>query len=171
MARHGIGVGKDLVNAYRDFLKPGGSLQLSITPQDPIDMQALHVYSLQEAIDYLAPTLRVNGKLVRQLDVARIKPLTAPATETVMEASAGHETAVTYRKISVNDLDRYIGKRVRLTTDNDYVFDGKLLSVGDRIATIAETNFGRTDKEIVLLSHVARTELEISSGKSGASPR
>lgn len=165
LARQGIGVGNNLIRAYHDFLKPGGSMQISITPDEPIDMHALRIYSLQEAIDYLAPTLRVNGKTIRELEVSRIKPLPAPASETVMEASNGHRTAVAYRKISLDNLGHYIGKRVRLTTDSDYVFTGKLLSVGDRIATIAETNFGRADDEIVLLSHVAKTELQVAARK------
>lgn len=170
LAREGIGVGKDLVSAYRDFLNPGGSLKVSITPEEPIDMKALRLYSLQEAIDYLAPTLRVNGKIVRELELAKIKPLAAPATETVMEATAGRKTAVAYRRIPLDSLDRYIGKRVRLTTDSDYIFTGKLLNVGERIATIAETNFGRTDNEIILLSHVAKTELQVTPGKSVTAP-
>ena len=162
LAREGIGVGKDLVSAYREFLNPGGRLRVSITPEEPIDMKALRLYTLQEAIDYLAPTLRVNGKIVRELEVAKIKPLVVPATKTVMEASAGHKTAVAYRRIPLDSLDRYIGKRVRLTTDSDYIFTGRLLSMGERIAMIAETDFGRTDKVIVLLSHVAKTELQVT---------
>lgn len=165
LARQGIGVGTDLLNAYRAFLKPGGRMRISVMPQDPIDLQTLHLYSVPEAIDYLAPTLRVNGRTIKELSVTRIKPTAAPTTETVMQASAGHETAVAYRKISLDNLGHYIGRQVRLTTDQDYIFAGRLVSVGDRIATIAETNYGRTDDEIVLLSHVAKTELEITPAK------
>lgn len=169
LARMGYSVSDDLIAAYRSFLKDDGSMTLSISPQSPIDLSTLGLYSTQEAIEYLAPTLVVNGRTVKRLNVARMTPETTPGTITnvaaVPAASSGR-----YKAIPFDALGRYIGRQVRLTTDSDHIFAGKLIRVGDRTATVDVTRFGRNDKELVLLSRVAKTELltPIRRAKFGA---
>lgn len=166
LANMGFRVSNDLVIAYRGFLKNGGNVKLSITPQSPIDLTNLGLYSVQEAIDYLAPTLWVNGRMVKQLNVAETKPRHARGTLTGITAVPAAATAGRYLEIPYNSLRRYIGRQVRLTTDTDHVFAGKLLSISGRVATLNVSIFGRTQQEIVLLTHVAKTELMVPARKA-----
>ncbi len=155
LARHGIGVGKSLLDAYRDFLKDGGTLTLTLAPQSPIDPSSLQLYSIQDVMYYLSPALTVNGKQVDNLDITSIKPV-GQESET---QTATVEDNYNYKTIPIGSLGRYVGKRVRLTTDNSNVFAGKLDAVSGRIATVDVKDYNETDEEIVLLTRVVKTEL------------
>lgn len=164
LARMGFRVGNDLFAAYRRFLGVGGSMQLAIAPQSPVDLSTLDLYTVQEAIDYLAPTLQVNGRMVKRLQVARIKTRSAPST--MADVAAAATSHGSYREIPFDSLRRYVGRRVRLTTYSDHVFAGRLLSMGERTATVDVNDYGESDRELVLLSQVAKTELLIPAGRS-----
>jgi hypothetical protein len=162
LARKGIGVGDTLLGAYRSFLRDGGTLTLTFAPQNPIDPDTLHLYSIQDAMYYLAPALTVNGKRIPNLDIASIKPEAAKTGNDSVAAIPGLNDNYNYRTIPLGTLGRYIGKRVRLTTDNRNVFAGKLVDVSGRIATVDVKNYGETDEEIVLLTRVVKTEVATS---------
>lgn len=162
LARRGIGVGNSLLGAYRSFLKDDGTLTLTLAPQDQVDFKTLHLYSIQDAMYYLAPTLMVNGKRVKNLDLASITPTTTPTPKESVAVSPGKVDQYNYRTIPLNTLRRHVGERVRLTTDSEHVFAGKLDSVGERIATVAVKTYGKSDQEIVLLTSVTKTEVASS---------
>ena len=162
LASKGVGVGRSLLDAYRRFLKDGGTLTLTLAPQNPIDPDTLRLYSIQDAMYYLAPALEVNGKPVNNLDIANIKPEATPAAEKNAATTPGGDDKYNYTTIPLGTLRRYIGKQIRLTTDSQHVFAGKLDSVSGRIATIDVRNYGETDEEIVLLTRVVKAEAAIS---------
>jgi|GEM_PF-6919202 len=162
LARAGIGVGPDLLAAYGRFLKTGGRLTLAIKPQSPVDISALRLYSLSNAIAYLAPTLRVNGKLVKQLDVRRIKPVAAPATRnSAVAALPGQARQGRFRNIRIDTLGRHVGERVRLSTSTSRVFTGKLAAMRERVALVDVKSFGKTERELVLLSKITKAEVAV----------
>jgi len=143
-----------------------------MAPQDHIDLRTLRLYSIQNAMYYLAPTLTVNGKQVAKLDLASIEPEGTPAPKESVAAiqSNGKQYQYNYRTIPLNTLDRHVGEHVRLTTDSQHVVAGKLESVGGRIATVNVKGYYESNKEIVLLTRVAKTEVATSlkRTKSGA---
>lgn len=170
LALRGIAVGNSLLGAYRSFLRDDGSLTLRLAPQDQIDLHTLHLYSIQNAMTYLAPALTVNGKRIKKLDLASITPNAAPVPRENVAAIPGDNVQYSYRTIPLNMLRLHVGERVRLTTDSRHVFAGKLDSVGGRIATVDVNSYYDSDKEIVLLTRVAKTEVATSlkQAKSGA---
>ncbi len=162
LARHGIGVGDNVLNAYRNFLKDSGTITLTISPQSPIEPSTLRLYSIQDAMYYLSPALSVNGKPVDNLDITSIKPVGQESENQPASTEVAVKDNYNYKVIPAGTLGRYIGKRVRLTTDSHNVFVGKLDAVSGRIATVDVKNYDETDEEIVLLTRVVKTEVATS---------
>lgn len=157
LARMGISVGNTLLAGYRDFLRPGGRLEVSISPQGPIDLQTLHLYGLQDGIAYLGLELDVNGKRIAPIEIAKATPVPDAGDDPAPVSDTGEDQRFT--RIRLNELARHIGEQVRLTTDTQGAFTGELTKVEDRAATLRVTAYGRIEKKLVLLTRVEKAEV------------
>ncbi|MGD8828745.1 MAG: hypothetical protein PVG21_08585 [Gammaproteobacteria bacterium] len=164
LAGMGIGVSDELVAAYREFLKDGSSMTLSIEPGSPVRLDTLRFYKPRDALAYLSPTLQVNGRRIKSVDIEALKRPDSADVQAAPAAVAQDRDQRAFRQVPVDGLGGHVGDQVRLTTDGSRVFSGTLTNLEGRIARVRVRTYDGAHEEIVLLPHVRKAEV-LSSGK------
>jgi hypothetical protein len=153
----GLVPGPGLRQAYREFLTKPGEVRLQITPSVELDMQALQLFKPEDIVSMLNLSVSVNGKAVTDLSM-----LPAPSTPTrpaPSPAAAPGFVASEFRAVPTPDLDRHIGKTVRLHLTHGGTREGRLLQVLDGMARVERHLPGGTMALAIPLRQIERVEV------------
>ncbi len=153
---NGIVPGPGLIAAYQRYLAEGGTLTITATPLAPINPAELHKYAPADAVKLLGLTMKVNETTVTDLtvdwDVAKVakvlgtEPKPEPEPEEVTPALPVLQAPVvvqkTYHATPVGELDRHIGKILKLRTATGVQYRGQLDAISEDLIRITVRKSG-----------------------------
>ena len=164
--------GPGLRAAYRQFLEKPGELIVEARPGG-IDPRALQFYRPEDVLAQLNLQARVNGTAISDLSFMRQTasapavasvPASAerafePSPEKVVTPTAAHTVRGEYRAVRVGDLNKHIGKQVRISLPKGVVREGTLTEALPNLVTVAR-DYGRGDMKFeVLVKQVEKAEV------------
>lgn len=133
MQQQGMMVNQVLVNAYREYLFRGGEMSLELSTETPFQLSTYKTLLDKELFDYFKAELRLNGQRVLNpqlyLDSQIMFP--PPPKETV-KAETKNETAEWtpgYRVIALENLDKFVGHKIRVLMVDQKRYEGLLNEV------------------------------------------
>ncbi|MDS4028299.1 MAG: hypothetical protein RKO25_15105 [Candidatus Contendobacter sp.] len=149
---NGILPSTGLIAAYQSYLNEGGTLTITVSPPVPINPAELHRYAPTDAVQLLGLRIKANevavadvpldwdaAKVVKALDIkpepkpepepeSPPPPAPAPTPPTPVEVEKVYQT---YHPTPVGDLNRYVGKIIRLRTASGAQYRGRLDAISE----------------------------------------
>ncbi|MBI4590322.1 MAG: hypothetical protein HY725_15940 [Candidatus Rokubacteria bacterium] len=156
-AQWGLIPGPGLRQAYREFLTRPGEVRLQITPSVELDMQTLRLFKPEDLVSMLNLRVSVSGKAVT--DLSMMPAPSAPTRPAPSPAAAPGVVASEFRSVPTADLDRHIGKTVRLHLTHGAPREGRLLQVLDGMARVERRLPGGTITLAIPLRQIERAEV------------
>jgi len=139
----------EVVENYRQFMTKGGSLRLSLKPNEETNLRGLKFYKPKEVMSLLGVEIAINGVKLDQskiewgdinkggpvnVDTAQIQKskATPPKAETIAETPVeSEEVEPQFRTVQKSNLASHVGKRIQVVTSSGKQRDGVLESVGN----------------------------------------
>jgi hypothetical protein len=145
---HGINLGPGLLDAYRDYLSPGGRLTLAASPPSPIDPSEFRFYKADDIVKLAGLKATINDKPVNDLslswDSAKLAQTLAIKTQAPVEPekitvapSIGPTPEMTvsvkktFHPIATSELSKHVGKIIKIKTTTNSQYNGKLEGVNE----------------------------------------
>ncbi len=156
-AQWGFVPGPGLRQAYREFLTRPGEVRVQITPSVELDMQMLRLFKPEEIVPMLNLRMSVNGKAVTDLSMMPVA--STPTRPAPSPAAAPGFVASEFRAVPTTDLDRHIGKTVRLHLTHGGTREGRLVQLLDGMARVERRLPGGTMTLGIPLRQIERVEV------------
>lgn len=177
----GITPGPGLQEAYRQFLtKTGAAIEVRARPIEGFDPNSMLLYKPADLVGMLNLGVNVNGKPVNDISfnfgvlerpqvADATTPSKTPAPPALRQPVRANPSAPTpersnepvgLRPVRVAELDRYLGRYVRLHERSQAVREGKLLQISGG-AAVLEREYGTGNVVVkVPLARIERAEVE-----------
>lgn len=133
--------GHTLKQAFTAFLSQPETLSLTITPTETFSFENFALFEPQSLINMMSPKLIVNGNLVEDLTViSPEQPVAAglpfqslfggqPSPSTTEPKKEPQGPVFRYYPVSLDNIENYQGRNVRILTTDDIQHNGMLKSV------------------------------------------
>lgn len=152
---NGITLGPGLISAYQRYLTEGGTLTITATPPAPANLAELHEYAPADALKVLGLALKVNETAVADLtidwDAAKLakmlnpEPEPKPELETTTAKPAPQAPVMVqknYHPTPVGELNRHVGKIVKLRTTTGAQYHGHLEAFAEGLVRVTVRKSG-----------------------------
>lgn len=184
MLHLGFVPGPGLRAALHDLLRDPGEVHIQIRPYEPVDVSQLVLYSTEQMPDLLMLSVSVNGRPIEDLSMSSLdlsemvdpvalknledgdiwlehfgiqRPQTASSTATTQNSKV---TTGQYAAVERNELNKHIGKPVRILASGGRKRSGILLKLHNGVATLEERIYGGTLTSRVALGDIKKVEVQ-----------
>ncbi len=149
--------GPGLRQAYREFLTRPGEVRLQVTPSIEMDMETLRLFKPEDFASMLNLRVSVNGKAVTDLSLMPVS--SAPTRPTPAPPAGPASVTNEFRAVPTMDLDRHVGKAVRVHLTQGGMREGRLLQVVDGTARVERRFPGGTMTLAIPFRQIERVEV------------
>ena len=149
--------GPGLSQAYREFLTRPGKVHLQVKPSVELDIEMLRQFKPEDMASMLNLRVSVNGKAVTDLSMVQV----SSAPTRLMSPPSAAPGAVTneFRAVPAADLDRHVGKTVRVHLTQGGTREGRLVQVIDRTARVERRLAGGRMTLAIPFGQIERVEV------------
>ena len=168
---NGIAPGPGLIAAYQRYLTEGGALTITAAPPIPINPAELNEYTPADVVILLGLRLKANETAVTDLtvdwDAAKVAKALGVEPEPEPEPEASPEPAPqtpvviqkTYHSTPVSELNRHVGKIVKLRTTTGAQYRGQLDAFAEGILRVTVRQSGGSATLSLRVSEITAAEV------------
>ncbi|KEF30810.1 hypothetical protein D777_02752 [Marinobacter nitratireducens] len=154
----GLNASSQLLALYRQWLTEGGELSLRLDPAAPF--AGIPVYpEAQGGADLEGWSVSYNGAVVPEVYLRELPPVVEAAVAPVETGSDEVAGEPGWYADSVASAGQWVGRKVRVTLNNENVVEGRLVSVSDRELEVARVVAGGEVAYPMLIRAIARFEV------------
>ncbi len=169
----GIIPGAGLRQAYKRFLSNPGKVEFSMELPESVELKNIDLFKAEDIPQLLKLKLVVNGENINDLsfkfysgkrpqlgkDIKHLFGKEEKTSEAPAKATKKKKPQKRYREVSARRLPKYIGRQIRLVTDNGKHREGTLTSITDNTLHIRQNVYKGTFEMTVPLSRVKKAEV------------
>ena len=187
MLHLGFVPGPGLRDALQQMLTKAGEMTVEMKPYEPLDITQLALYSAEQMPDLLMLSVSVNGKSVEDLSMTSLdlstlidpvalskledgdiwlehfgieRPQTAEPSESTRTARTTQSETGEYKNVNRNELNRHIGRQVRILASGGRKRSGVLVKLRNGVATLEEHVYGGKLTSSVALGDIKKVEVQ-----------
>ena len=161
LEKQGVSLGWDLQEVVRDYYINWGTIEIKAAPQKPVGLLALPGMKPEQLKKMLGLSLRINNRLVRDVDIHIDSNLVETASEPEKSAPVKTEKKtpkVRYswvlKEVSIGALPAYLDHQVRVKTTAGVIHRGVLVSVDNQRISVQKIVSGGK-----FIAHLPKNEI------------
>jgi hypothetical protein len=169
LQRTGITLGHELQQALENYYREWGDIRIYVKPEKPIGMGRAMSIKPDDLVRTLGISLFINDKPVNDLDVkvdlqqmAQMQGKGANAANGAKKPPAPKRLRVIreFKPTSINALDQYLGRTVRIHPQGQPVREGVLVAIVNGEAQVRQRTHGGSVTSHVPLQEIRSVEVE-----------
>lgn len=169
LQRTGITLGQELQHALEGYYREWGDIRLHVKPEEPIAPLQLMTIKPERLVQTLGISLFVNDKPVNDLDVRLdlqrmtkgVQAAPAEGTETGKSKAPRRVRIIReFHPIAVQNLDQYLGSRVRIYPQGQPQREGALVAIVGGEVQVEQRAHGGSVTSYIPLKQIRSVEVE-----------
>ncbi len=178
LEQQGVTLSRSLQNAVRDYFTNWGALELHIKPAQPMPLMALMQLKSGQLKRRLGLSLRINNRLIRDMDIhmEKAEVLQAPTTPAPKKSKSVKKPPRVYydwvyQSVSIAALPAYLDHNVSVKTVDGVNHHGILVDVDNEKISVQKTLSGGKFIAHIQKAKVASVKVRVKVKREAAKSR